>query len=392
MLDNGPPAQAVPRALVRVGGSTLAQHQLGVARALKCQRVVCFARGTSPDLIALQHDAERAGMKFRILRDAHALSAIVTARDELLIISEGLLVDAESAAEAVNGKLGVLVQPAQGAVDAGFERIDADHAAAGISLVAGQLVEQLHDLPPDVDVPSALMRVALQRGSSRREVPPELRAGVRWRMIASETEADAIEDPWLRHALGAVLYRTPGFLAAYLAARLLGPLLLQSGNAARVAALAGLFVFAIAVGLGWFGLSAPAFIACAIAWLSVELVGAFGKIASKISSASSPASARAKWLGWLCDIVIALQIALVWPLAPQIGLMAMIFAPVMFVLLLRIASRIFSKLASGWVMDRALLCIGLAIAAIAGIIPPLVQVLTLALAFAAIATPQVARD
>src|SRR5690606_22825016 len=149
-----------------------------------------------------QHDAELAGMKFHIIANAQDLSALVTAADELVVVAEGLLVDPDEAVERLEGGPVVLVQPAEGTVEAGFERIDFDHAWAGLLIVPGHLVESLHELPADCDVPSSLCRIALQSGVRIREVPATSRAGIRWRMIGSETEAYAAEHEWLRQQVG----------------------------------------------------------------------------------------------------------------------------------------------------------------------------------------------
>src|SRR3546814_15413590 len=68
--------QALPRSFLRVAGASVAQHQLGLALALDCQRVICLARGTSPELIEVQHAAEDAGLQFYIATDTRQLSEI----------------------------------------------------------------------------------------------------------------------------------------------------------------------------------------------------------------------------------------------------------------------------------------------------------------------------
>ena len=57
MMEPAGAGQTAPRAFLRVGGATLARHQLGIAVALECQRVICIAREVVPELIALQHEA-----------------------------------------------------------------------------------------------------------------------------------------------------------------------------------------------------------------------------------------------------------------------------------------------------------------------------------------------
>src|SRR3546814_17864898 len=84
-----------------------------------------MARGTSPDLISLQHAAEDAGLQFVIVTSPRQLAGQVTAADEILDVSEGLFVEPAIAAPLLEDrKAAVLVQPVEGALAAGFERLD----------------------------------------------------------------------------------------------------------------------------------------------------------------------------------------------------------------------------------------------------------------------------
>ncbi len=97
MTEPAETGQPLPRAFLRVGGNTIARHQLTLALALDCQRVICIARDLSPDLIALQHAAEDAGVQFHVVPGARALLQLVTGVDELLVLNEGLLVEPRAA-------------------------------------------------------------------------------------------------------------------------------------------------------------------------------------------------------------------------------------------------------------------------------------------------------
>ena len=48
-----------PRGLLRLGGRSIAHHQLATALALGCERVICLADGLPGEVIVLQHAAER---------------------------------------------------------------------------------------------------------------------------------------------------------------------------------------------------------------------------------------------------------------------------------------------------------------------------------------------
>lgn len=384
MLESPSPGQAVPRAFLRIGGATLARHQLGVAQRMGCQRVICMARAASADLIALQHGAERAGMSFHILPDTGGLPGLVTAGDELLVLSEGLLADPDTVAGMLGEHSCVLVQPVEAALEAGFERIDLNFATAGIVLVPGHFAEKLRDLPADCDVASALTRIALQHGVTRKELSAALRSGARWQMIASENQAHAAESEWLKHVLADTGRLSPGFLVSRQAAFWIGPSLLHSRNGVTVLGLLVLVLLAFAAGMAWFALGAPALAVCAVAWLLLNLEVMLGRIEARLGRARKAASAGAVALDWLFDLVLVLILAWQTPRSGGAGLAGALFAPAMLVLVLRIAGAVFDGRPASLAKDRALACASLAVVAVSGMIVPFVQLFAIALAGLAI--------
>jgi hypothetical protein len=266
MMEPAAAGQATPRAYLRVGGANLARHQLGIALALECQRIICVAREITPELIALQHEAERAGVRLHVIPGARALAGLVTANDELIVFTEGLLAAPQDAIALLDAGHGVFVQPIESGLAAGFERIDLNHAAAGAIRIPGRLVERLTDLQPDCDVPSALPRIALQAGVAMQSVPAAAREGVRWRLVRDEVEAHAIEDAWIRLHMGEGGLPTPGILLSRLCVLAFGPSLLHAGSGARLVALGALVVMLLALGAGWFGYAAVALALSAVGW------------------------------------------------------------------------------------------------------------------------------
>jgi hypothetical protein len=53
MLESLGEAEAAPRAFLRIGPASLARHQLSLALAMECQKVVCLARDLAPELVRL---------------------------------------------------------------------------------------------------------------------------------------------------------------------------------------------------------------------------------------------------------------------------------------------------------------------------------------------------
>jgi hypothetical protein len=362
-----------------VAGASLAQHQLGLVLALDCQRVICLAHGTSPEIIALQHSAEDSGLQFSIITSARQLAGLVTAADEIIVVSEGLFVEPANAVPLFEGRRPVvLVQPVEGALAAGYERIDINRANAGIMRIPGQLVERLHELPGDCDMSSALTRIALQSGVQMREVPAMARAGADWRIVRNESEAFALENEWLRErfADGAT---SPGRAAARWSVVSFGPSLLHAGNASNALSAGVLGLLAIAAGLGWFGLVWGGFIFVAVAWILAETSRLVRSAERHALGQLPPAIPRADVLGWLIDTALVALILINTPRFPGELVLSWLAPPVTLLLLLTLVGRVVNGLVARWVGDRLVLGLVLAVASAAGQILPAVQLASIAL-------------
>lgn len=182
----------------RVLGRDVPLHQLDTLLALGTERIVCIAPGVSDDILALQREAERAGLDFHLVGNARGLAALITAADDVLVLAEGLLADAEQIRDTLGERAGLTVVPAQIGHDHGFERIDADRAFAGVLRVRGHVIERLHDVPADADVTSVLLRVALQSAVPIVPLPTSLVADGVWRQVRTSGEADAYEAALVR--------------------------------------------------------------------------------------------------------------------------------------------------------------------------------------------------
>ncbi|WP_454797258.1 hypothetical protein [Novosphingobium lindaniclasticum] len=380
MMEPAVAGQSIPRAFLRVGGATLAQHQLGMALALDCQRVICLARGPSPDLIALQHMAEDAGLQFYIATGSRPLSGLVTANDELVVIGEGLFAEPSGVVPLFEGRSpAVLVQPVEGALAAGFERIDINRASAGIMRIPGHLVENLHELPADCDVISALMRIALQSGVPMREVPAAARSGVDWRLIRDEGEAHAVEMEWLRGRFEGGDKVSPGRAVARYGVLNFGSSLLHAGNASNVLSAAVLGALAIAGGLVWFNFVAAGFLLLALASVLVEASRLLRSAERHALGQLPPAIPRADVLGWLVDTAFGLSLLAGIARLGGESLISWMFPPAMLMMLLVMIPRFVSGTAASLAADRATLGLVLAFAAGFGQVEPLVEVLAIVL-------------
>lgn len=375
MMEPAAAGQATPRAFLRVGGANLARHQLGVALALECQRVICVAREIAPELIALQHEAERAGVRLHVIPGPRALAGLVTANDELIAFTEGLLAAPQEAIALLDAGHGVLVQPIESGLAAGFERIDLNHAAAGAMRIPGRLVERLADLPPDCDVPSALTRIALQAGVAMQQVPAAARQGVRWKLVRDEVEAHAIEDDWIRLHMGEAALPTPGILLSRLGVLTLGPSLLHAGSGARLVAAGALVVMLLALGAGWFGYAAVALVLCAMGWTIRRAAGLLERVEHDSLNLRQSAISSEQMLGWLLDIEMIAVVVWSAPLLAWESPVARVFPPFMLLCLVRLLPRVLLRGWIVWLEDRALLALLLALAAALKLLIPAVELL-----------------
>jgi hypothetical protein len=387
MLESLGEAEAAPRAFLRIGPASLARHQLSLALAMECQKVVCLARDLAPELVRLQHDCERAGARFHIVATAQALSGLITANDELVVIADGLLVPLDAASGLLEGPHAVLVQPIEAGLAAGFERIDLERATAGFMRIPGRLVERLHELPADCDAVSALTRIALQAGIAQRNLPAEARDGLRWKLVRNEAEAHAAEAGWIALHLEDGSSAAPGAGLARLGVRAFGPALLHAGSGGNMLAGGAFAGLLLGLGAGWAGLTILALVLWALAWVMRRMGGLLAAV--ECESMVLPASRwpREATFGWFHDA--ALVAILGWnTLVPgSVSPWYAYFAPLVLLCLLRLVARLIEGAGAAWLADRLLLGAILLLAAAFGWLGQAVPILAAALALFGAAVP-----
>ena len=383
-----------PRARLRIGGATLARHQLGMALALGCERVICVAPVLDAHLVSLQHVAEARAARFHVVTGARGLISLVSAADEVIALADGLLAWPDMASPLLDAGVGVLVQPIEAGLAAGFERIDLNHASAGAMRVPGHLVERLAEMPADCDVFSALLRAALQARTAQRMLPGEVYESGRWSLVRSETEAHVVEQAWIRlHSLRVGIGTPTGVIARH-AVRRFGPAMLHAGSNGTVLAIAALLLALLGVVWSGFGLHAIGFLACAASWVLFTTSAMLRRIERDSLYLRPIAIDRKKVLGWVMDAILAAQMAATISPVPGQLWVGRLFAPVMLLGLARLLPRVAAgavpvngsenRAASrsggwaGWLGDRAVLALVLAGAAFVGVAGPAAVVLALA--------------
>lgn len=378
----------MPRAWLHVGGLTVARQQLGLALALGCERIVCMARTLVPELVGLQHVAEAAGTQFHAISAPRALSGLVTAADELVVLADGLLADPGEAARLLDSGVGVLVQPVEAGLAAGFERIDLNYASAGAMRVPGGLVERLTQLPADVDAASTLLRIALQAGVPQRPIAGPEAGTVRWTLVRDDEQAHAIEADWLRRRLPEERPAAIGPWLARAAAQRLGPALLHGAGGPRALVWSALALAVFALGAGWLGLAWLGLLLAAIGWLVRQTAEQLQQVERKALLLPLPRWPDSALYGWVFDLLLVVLAG--WSATAHAGRphAEVFFAPAMLVALVRLVPRALSARWTAWIEDRSVLALGLMVAALAGQAGPAHHIGAAALALVGILLPR----
>lgn len=364
MLEHTATGGDHPRAFLRIGGITVARQQAALALELHCERVICIARGLSPEVLEVQHLVEAGRAQFHLIGQARAVVGMVAAVDEVFVLADGLFVSAGPTTALLETGQAVLIQPIDQGLAAGFERIDLSHASAGAMRLPGRLIERLAELPGDCDASSALLRIALQAGIRQRAIPPPGTEGLFWNLLRSEEEAHALEPRWIRQRTQGEGALSPARGLALLAVRSFGPAMLHAGSGAPALVIAAALVALLATGSGWFGLVILGLSFVALGWILRETAVFLARIESDGGPGQGALDSRELY-GWLLDILLVLLTAWGTELHPGQHFVDRLFPPFMLVALLRILPRLVAPRWAPWFADRTLLAL-LLIAAIAG--------------------------
>lgn len=210
VLEPAGEGASCPKGFLVVGGRTVIERQAGLAMAMGCERIVCLAEGLPPELVAVQHMVERAGLKFHAIRDRTALHALATASDQVLVIAAGVLPDRTLMQELVGDRMAVLSLPETEGLQAGYERLDRDRCWAGVARCSGAEIERLAELPRDIDPLAALMRSALQTGRPVVALPDGALMSGQWQRVDTAQRAAIVGKALLRQGFTTARWVAPG--------------------------------------------------------------------------------------------------------------------------------------------------------------------------------------
>lgn len=352
------------RGYLPIGGRSVVRHQLGLALALGCTRIVVLAEALTGELVALQHTAESAGARFHVIAAQKSLAALVSPEDDLFVLCDGLLAMPADALKLLNDGPAILVLPVEVGLGAGFERIDINNAHAGAMRLPGRLVSGLGDLPSEWNPVSALLRIAVQGSVPLKPVPTALLEEGRWRLLRDEGEAQRTEPVWLRLHTATDHPRTLGQWLAALAVQRLGPALLHAGTRPWLIGIAAFIAALLGLGAAWFGWSSAGFMLLGMA--ALLLMGA--SLLTRIERDSLLANAGKGLAGdsamLLLDAGFITLCAWRSEIPVVIGVPGGIrwFAPLVLILLLRLLPQVLPpRIWTWWMMDRFVAAMGLAL-------------------------------
>ena len=350
-----------PSAALRVAGEPVARHQLEIAAAAGARRILVLG-DPGDDRVEMMLGAARvAGLPAKIIQDAPALCAEVTAADELLVFGDSLMADATLALDLCSGR-GVATLPVEQGLAAGFERIDAEYAWAGIMIVPGSLAERLRELPRDCHIASSLLRIALMTRLQAHPVDVAALSDGRWNLIRSEGDAQAAEKRRLDSTIAEASGQTVGTRIAGHAAQQFGSRLLEQDHGDMLVGAVGLLLAGCALAATGFQLGWLAFLFMGLSWMVLR-----GHRVLQAVRRQSRMRPRGRDMGPV--LFLAFDFLLVAVIAvnggPGLARPPAWFAAFMAIALLRLATHEFPYAPiRPWLDDRFLLCLALAISAI----------------------------
>ena len=158
--------------------------------------------------------ARRAGMRFETAENILKLMGLVTADDDVVVLADGLLPDCTALVAALGERPAVAAFSADAALPLGFERIDAERAWSGALRTRGAAVAGLAGLPPDCDLASSLLRIALQMGGRIANLDETRLADGVWQRRVQRTPAADAEKRWLSRQVQPAPFTAPGVALA----------------------------------------------------------------------------------------------------------------------------------------------------------------------------------
>jgi len=336
--------------------------QFDLARELGCSRIICLADGVHEELDALSEEVREAGLEFHTISRPLTLVGLLSGDHELVVIEDGLIADSARAVASLRQEQGVLTLPEKVGLDAGFERIDAEHAWGGILVARATIAEPLADMPQDCDTISLLLRLALQSGTGLRPLAPELLEDGEWLLVRDMRMLERREQVLLDASVGRATWWAPSIALSRRLSRWLAPEGLERGP--LIAGIIAVIAFTGSVLAAVQGVLPLAFGGVGLGAFALSCGEGMARLRARLWGTDLRPINAAIWNNALIDFLLIVHLA--WPLSLE-SVSSQLFIPIVLIGLLRLGSKIWPAPHARLLDDRALLAVILVPAAILGV-------------------------
>lgn len=162
------------RAAQMIAGQYLIERQVALCRDAGVTLIFVCVESMTDDLVKAFDRLRALGLAVEPVRRASEILDRTRPRDPLMLMLDGLYANGEQVSAFAAGPANTVFVTADTPVTRGLERIDADLRWAGLAMTRCELLADLADLPDDWDLPSTLLRRAVQRGAARLSCDPAL--------------------------------------------------------------------------------------------------------------------------------------------------------------------------------------------------------------------------
>ena len=159
------------------GGVSLIEFQARLLVTAGASQIILVVARMTPELLGAINRIGRRGASVDAVRTASEVVAKLHPLARVLVVADGLVTNAESIALLTAEPGDALLVVDDRGVDAGFERVGALTAWAGLALLDPKRIEEVAAMPRDYDFQSTLLRVAAQGGAEHVRLQSGMLAG-----------------------------------------------------------------------------------------------------------------------------------------------------------------------------------------------------------------------
>lgn len=182
----------VPRGQLAFAGQSLLEYQARQARDAGAERVLILVEAVAPSLSRAVDNLHADGVTVQLIRDMASLMRDAPRDCDMLLFADGAI-SQQPHVDALAASAGNAVLVAEdAAASAHFERIDGMHRWVGLARITPDVLFGTLDLIGDWDVPSTLLRAALQVGAKRIAVPAQDVVEGRVALVDRQETADLV--------------------------------------------------------------------------------------------------------------------------------------------------------------------------------------------------------